>query len=335
MKVRFDLTGAAVALLSAWLFAAEPAGAATRTATPATIEAVLAQARGGDTIVLSAGVYLEVRVYNLHPVTPVTINASAATIRYMPFQNSSSFTLIGGAFGPSVYGTVTFLNSHDITAQGGAYSGAGTAAIAVTNSQHINLVSNTITGSRGDGVDIAASQYVLVQGNICLNNVPTPIHPDCVQMWSVIGRPQVSHITITGNQARGNTQGFDLFDHGTGGGSYIDIDHNVICTTHTWAGQVNSATNSTMTDNVAYTLPGAVFGFAPPTWQLTANQTDTSDGGNTHGDVFKSNANGAAPNQANTYPPCPVSAGSGVSLTSGGDAKAASLALGGRGGVHP
>jgi len=313
VKLEFDRPPAAIVLLLAWLFTLAPACAGTLTATPATVEAELAQAKGGDTIMLSKGIYPEISVYNLHPATPVTINASAATIRYMPFQNSSNFTLIGGAFGPSVYGTVTFLKSHDITAQGGAYSGAATVSISVTNSQHINLVGNTITGSHGDGIDIAASQYVLVQGNTCLNNVPTPIHPDCVQMWSVIGQPQVSHITVTGNRARGSTQGFDLFDHGTGGGSYIDVDHNVVCTTHTWAGQVNSATNSTMTDNVAYTLPGAQVGFAAPTWQLTAESYDHPDGGDTHGNVFKNNVDGAAPSAKNVYPPCPVSDGTGGS----------------------
>ncbi len=306
MKLKLYCSVSLLFLITPFLFLAEPAAATTLTATPATIQSVLTKARGGDTIVLSAGVYSRITVYNLKPTTPITINARAATIRYLPFQNSSNFTLIGGAFGPSPYGTVTFLDSQNITAEDGVYTGAGTVALAVNRSQHINLVSNTITGSRGDGIDISASQYVLVQSNSCLNNIVTVIHPDCVQMWSVLGQPQVSHITITGNRARGATQGFDLFDHGYGGGSYIDVDNNVICTTVTWAGQVNAATNSTMIGNVAYTLPGIQVGWAPPTWQLTANLTTTPDGGDTRGNVFKNNVNGAKPTSTDVYPACPV-----------------------------
>ena len=306
MKFEINRLTAFAVLAMASIFGARPGFAATLPANPATIQAVLAKAKGGDTIVLAKAVYAEIGVYNHNPATGVTIDAHLATIRHMPFQYSSNFTLVGGAFGPSIYGTVTLFDSHDITVQGGAFTGAGTAAISISGSRRINVVGNTINGSLGDGVDIAASQYVLVQANACLGNIEGAFHPDCVQMWSIIGQPQVSHITITGNRARGNTQGFDLFDHGTGGGSFIDIDHNVVCTTFVWAGQVNAATNSTMVNNVAYTLPGAVVGWAPPTWLLTGGPTDTANLVESQGNVFNDNTNGVKPNTKGDYPPCPV-----------------------------
>jgi hypothetical protein len=306
MKLKINRFRAAVVIVTLSAFAGAPAFAATLTATPASVRDVLSDAKGGDTIVLSKAVYTQVSVYNLNPTTAITIDARAATVHYMPFENSSNITLLGGAFGPSTYATVTFINSHNLTLQGGVFTNPGTAAVGITSSQHINVVGTTITGSLGDGIDIAASQYVYVQGNACLDNIQTAIHPDCVQMWSIPGKPPVSHITITGNRARGNTQGFDLFDHGTGGGSYIDVDHNVICTTYVWAGQVNGVTKSTMTNNVAYTLPGAVAQWAPPTWQINLVSVDKLGHIFSYGNVFANNFNGVTPNPSGSYPPCPV-----------------------------
>jgi hypothetical protein len=66
---------------------------------------------------------------------------------------------------------------------------------------------------------------------------------------------------------------------------------------------LNAATNSRMTTNIAYTLPGAVPGWQPPTWRM---DSATTPGGGNQGNVFANNKNGVPPTAQGAYPPCPI-----------------------------
>jgi hypothetical protein len=63
--------------------------AATTTATPETVDAAFAAARGGYTITLATGDYLPLHVNNKHWDPPLTVDAKAARLTQAAFNATS------------------------------------------------------------------------------------------------------------------------------------------------------------------------------------------------------------------------------------------------------
>lgn len=96
MKALLSLAACVAVFLLTW---AQSAHAATLTATPATLDAVLAQAQGGDTVVLGAQAYpgpilLRDRAF----APPLTLDARGATVTNGAFRNVSGVRVIGGTW---------------------------------------------------------------------------------------------------------------------------------------------------------------------------------------------------------------------------------------------
>lgn len=265
-------------------------------ATPVNFEAVLTAAKCGNEVDLAAGDYPIVRVYNLRPACPVVIDASAAVLHTMPFQNSANWIVKASNFGSYIYGQLTISASDHIAVRGGYFSQAGANGIGITNSSYIEVTGAHVDASAGDGIDISGdSHFVVIRENRCTNNVLTAIHPDCGQAWSIVGKPQVTDLWFIRNVAVCRCQGWSGFDHATGGYSRVYLDSNTIATVNTWAAGWNACKGCIAVHNRAYTLIGETHGWVPPSWVITdaaaAGGADSGQSGNYSAD----NLNGVAP----------------------------------------
>lgn len=99
------------------------------------------------------------------------------------------------------------------------------AGVMIQYSDTIEVAGPWVTNSHGDGIDVVASTNVNVHDGACEDNIATATHPDCVQMWSTVGRP-LKHIFVQGMTAIGRTQGFDLWDHSDFGATDIQFLNN-------------------------------------------------------------------------------------------------------------
>ena len=158
--------GAALLSLGAW---ADPAGAVTRTATPASLASVLQAARDGDVIVLSKGVYKSVRIAGRTFRKPLVLDARAATIEGFLARDVAGLEIRGGNFrlSPSTvnpkngktnagiglrFAQARNIKIGDISVIGpGAPPGAKVGPFGDGLGIQIN---------RGEGIEIARSQFV-------------------------------------------------------------------------------------------------------------------------------------------------------------------------------
>lgn len=256
----------------------------TSAATPANIEAVLATAPAGSTIVLSAGTYPRITIYNLAPGAPVTIDARAAKIGVIAFSNASNWTVQNGDIGAGAkYVAVQVIGSDHLAFKDNNIHDYGTAGITTLDSHDITISGNTFARSGGDGVDLVSTQGVVETGNTCQELTYTAdVHSDCTQMWNKPGDPQiVSNVLISGNRASGHMQGWDNFGAGDPRPmENVIITDNVISTDMTWAGNLSNCRHCKMKGNSAHTLPGMHPGWRPPSWVLN----DDEPGGNVKGE---------------------------------------------------
>lgn len=266
------------------LLAGSPVGAKTLTATAATLKTVFASAVSGDRIVLSgtfAGMTLQTRVFS----KAVVIDASAATFtNTLRIYNVTGLTILGGHFGsktatlnavsvrggsritftsPVVVGNRTsshgidFSGTSSVTVSGGTFTGLR-SGVSLTSVTKGTLSNNQSLASTSDGFDVAASHNISITGNSCSGTkISTGAHPDCVQLWSIPGQAPTSDITIRGNTATGDTQGFSLFDHNQGGGLRIKMLNNTADITYTQAVACYECVDSVFTGNTISTQPGA------------------------------------------------------------------------------
>ena len=194
--------------------------AATTTATPVTVDATFAAARGGDTIVLAPGDYLPFHVTGKHWDPPLTVDAKAARLAQVAFNATSGVAWHGGTFdGGKTYRTGWSAGTSDhITVDGLTLSNYIRNGIVIGESSDIRVSHNVMIGGGSDGMDIALSRRVTIDHNECREGVPTPgAHPDCIQLWSRPTAPPVADITITDNRMSGDTQGITMFNHIRGG----------------------------------------------------------------------------------------------------------------------
>jgi hypothetical protein len=96
--MRLQLTGFALALTFVAMGAPGTAGGATLTATPATFHAVVARAKGGDTIVLARGDYRGVRLTGQAFKPNLVIDAGAGTFHGLELRGVQGLSLRGGVY---------------------------------------------------------------------------------------------------------------------------------------------------------------------------------------------------------------------------------------------
>lgn len=95
LRRALSLGGVVLATLAAWPGAG---AAATYTATPSTLTAVLGSARDGDTIVLAKGAYKGVRIMGRTFRQPLVIDARAATLEGLFARSVSGLEIRGGEY---------------------------------------------------------------------------------------------------------------------------------------------------------------------------------------------------------------------------------------------
>ncbi|KPF64437.1 hypothetical protein IP88_13705 [alpha proteobacterium AAP81b] len=261
-----------------------PCAAATSTATAATIAGIFASAKPGDLITLSgefAGLTLADRDFG---TTGIKIGAWGATFRgTVNLRNLVGVSWRGGSFAVEALGRTQRAMSIyksariiiDMPSIGGDGGGQGiiaqsSSAITVKNGSYrqlrigigyTDIATGTISGNvftamSSDGINITgASSRVTASANRC--QLPEPsegAHPDCIQLWSDTGKPQLRDITLTNNRVYGATQGINLFDRG---GVRIVITNNIVATSYPQGIACYLCDASRITGNVVTTEPGA------------------------------------------------------------------------------
>ena len=258
----------------------------TTVVTPQTLDAAFASAKAGDTLKL-VGTFGAEWLANRSFNGLLTIDATAAKFTdKFQLENVSNVVFVGGSFdlsndpawtkgilidgGKNVY--VDRINVVGSGSQWGV-SVVGTANAQISDSTFAHLNSsilfgsvssgaighNTITAAETDGIDIADSHFVTAGSNSCSAGAPDPgVHPDCIQLWSVAGRPLQSDNVIVNNRATGPTQGFTSFDDG-GGALRLSFIGNTVNTSYSQGIACYECVNSTIANNKVSTLPGSQF----------------------------------------------------------------------------
>lgn len=210
--------------------------AATVTATPETLQALLDRARGGDTITVAAGDYAPILLRSKTWSPPVTVEAAAGRFAGIEGRRISGLTWRGGTFDgkrEQRNGFKIEVGDH-IVVENTTMTGFLRNGIGFGNVSDARIAGNTFSDGGSDGIDVALSRRVVIDGNQCRNGQPTPgAHPDCIQLWSRPTAPPVADITITNNTAYGDMQGIGLFNHvregvDDGGFDRIRIENNDI-----------------------------------------------------------------------------------------------------------
>lgn len=275
-----------VALAVTALCFGSPAKAVSLLATSSTFKSVFAAAAAGDTIILK-GSFGRIDLANRSFATPLRIDASQASFSYtLSLRNIHGLSMTGGRFGPGSWqngGTIrvqdssnigfinpvltadglgaarglTFTNTDGFSVTGGSFSGFRLAIGSISSSDG-TLTNNRITRATSDGINIVGSHRVTASGNSCAGGIPSPgAHADCIQLWSISGKPPQSDIKLLYNTATGNTQGFTSFNPASGGGLRISMIGNRVDTSMPQGIACYGCVDSIITDNVLTTLPGA------------------------------------------------------------------------------
>jgi hypothetical protein len=269
-------------------FIASPAASAVISANSTTLRSAFAAAQDGDTIKLS-GIITKQTLSNRSFANGITIDATEASFGgtfalsgvggvtitgglfgYLPGEwqngttvrvsNSNRVTLLepivtGAGFGKEM--GINVVESQDVTISNGRFSGLrrGIGLIGVTNG---SLSGNNFIGNTSDGINISNSRFVTASRNICRDSAPSEgAHPDCIQLWSSVGLPMQSDISLLYNEAYGQTQGFTSFDPTTASGIRISMIGNRVDTSMPQGIACYGCFDSIITDNVLTTQPGA------------------------------------------------------------------------------
>ncbi len=241
-----------------------PLSAAVTTATPDSIVAALDHASAGDTIRLAPGNYPVIEVRDRRWSPPVVVEASAAQLRTVHLNGVSGLTWRGGTFdGGGVERAGFGIGKSDHLEIDGAtlrhYLRVGIGLGSVSDAR---IANNSFADMGSDGIDIALSRRIVVDHNRCVDSHPTDgAHPDCIQLWSRPSAPPTADITITNNEAIGDTQGFTAFNHvrdGVDDGGFdrlvIENNHAKVSTYH--GVTVYACRGCTIRHNRVETLPG-------------------------------------------------------------------------------
>ncbi|MDZ3833684.1 MAG: NosD domain-containing protein [Sphingopyxis sp.] len=237
----------------------------------------IASARGGETIVLPAGMtgVLTIRRKTFSPA--ITIDAGAATLTGIVLDQANGVTVKGGTIigpGGRSYG-VSIRSSENIRIADMQITGAH-RGVVVNESHGITLTGLNLVGLISDGINIALSRKILIERNRCRDFRPNIAtfdasgkrirdgdHPDCIQAWSRPTAPPVSDVSVIGNDMDGAMQGIFFGNHVRGGiddGGFdrIVIKDNVVRVSYPHAIALIDVRGATITGNRISTVPGAV-----------------------------------------------------------------------------
>ncbi|WP_185965001.1 right-handed parallel beta-helix repeat-containing protein [Glacieibacterium frigidum] len=261
--------------------------AALVTATPATLNRDLAAARGGDVVRLAPGKYSDLVVQNKRWSPAVTIDAREADVTTVKIYSSDGIKLVGGVLRPLPSGplwqpAVLVMKSQNIDFQDSIFAGTERSGrgLMVRESTNVSVSGATFqylhtgvqfldsTGGgvsqsrfklmRSDGINIAASHKITVDRIECSDFAPVePDHPDCVQLWSIKGKPPTSDIVIKDSKAIGAMQGFTGFNPNDGGYDRITVTGNLVRSSYPQGIALYKARDSLISGNEVDTLPGS------------------------------------------------------------------------------
>lgn len=268
------------------------ATAAVLAANPANILSVFASAKAGDTIKAS-GTFGSVSLQNRAFTTRVTLDATNAVFTdTLTIQNVTGLNVLRGTFGSRTAAmrstrTVIVTKSADIKFQTNTFIGNGLIAgadashglmvrnstnvqvsagnfsnfmtgLGVLSSTRVKVDSSKFTAMTSDGINIANSHFVTATANSCAGTMAyAGAHPDCIQLWSLLGQPVQSDIALIRNVANGATQGFASFNPSAGGGLRISMIGNIVATSFPQGLACYECVDSVFRDNILTTLPGA------------------------------------------------------------------------------
>ncbi|WP_310498658.1 right-handed parallel beta-helix repeat-containing protein [Sandarakinorhabdus sp.] len=270
---------------------ARPADAAMvaspQTVTQSSLNAALKAARPGDTLVLS-GVFSELLITG-RDFGGVTIDARAAHFAGgVILRQVHNVTFQGGTYGSRTsvlrsnqtidvtgssnisfrHGTIVgdadgrgtgllIRNSQQVTVRDSQFEGHRTA-LAFTGVTSGLLTRNNFVNMSSDGINITDSHKVIASYNSCsgFNLTPTA-HPDCIQMWSLSGKPMQSDLYLLNNRAVGAMQGFASFDPKGGSGERLTFAGNYVESHFPQGIACYGCFDSRFLDNVLIAEPGA------------------------------------------------------------------------------
>lgn len=250
------------------------------------VDALMKTVKPGDTLKLSGTFESAVRI-GKRDFGGVTLDATGATLREgLILQAVHNLNIVGGTFGRTDvdtrdWGTLRIDNSSHISVSGTTVIGNGNlrgAGIRVSGSEFITVRDNHLSGHFGsillhssknslitrnkmveaasDGIQIVDSNRVIVSSNSCSNFTRVlPAHPDCIQLWSVSGRPLQSDIFVLNNSAIGDMQAYLSSDPKTGSGTRLTFAGNYAAVTFTHTVTCGNCIYSTFFDNVLANLP--------------------------------------------------------------------------------
>lgn len=185
-------------------WAATPALARTVNVNQANLVQSLAAAQPGDTLVLAPGGYGVIAVPRKTWLTPITIDARAASMTGVVIFKASGVNWTGGTIIGTTLG-ISISNSDHVNVTSANVSGA-IKGIVVNNSTDVKILRNKLHDLRSDGIDVIG-QRVLVEGNTVTDMHPAPgDHPDGVQIFSA-NNVRTSDVTVRGNTISGMMQG--------------------------------------------------------------------------------------------------------------------------------
>ncbi len=258
--------------------------------TPGTINAAMAQLRPGDTLRLQGeftsqlgffnrdfgGVLVDGRAANLregmrvrfaHNITFADLNVGtrgvATAARFaVNVQDSSHISFARGnwvgANGTAGTG-IRILNSQFTTVRDSRFDGL-LDSIVLSGSSDSLLTRNVFTRAGSDGIKLVNNQRVIASANSCLGSAAVPnSHPDCIQLWSIVGRPLQADIYLLNNYLLGNQQGFVSFDPSPASGERFTFAGNYVANDRPHAIYCGGCSDSRFEDNVVVTLPNAAW----------------------------------------------------------------------------
>ncbi len=233
----------------------------------------------GMTVTLPAGEQGPFAIRNQNFDPPVTIDASAATVRGLRIWNSSGIIVRGGTFvgadgldgrGFDGYG-VDVRTSKRLRFDGLTFTRAKRGLI-VADSRSISVRRGVFTGLRSDGINLPGSSDILVEQSRFENFLPRKPtgdkaagtykdgdHPDAIQLWTTKTNPRMTDITIRDNIIEGDTQGINTFGPRGLGYARMRVTGNRVKINYPAAISLIGCEDCTVTGNRAEKLPDARF----------------------------------------------------------------------------
>lgn len=233
----------------------------------------------GATVKLPAGQAGPFAIVNQRFDPPVTIDASAATVRGLRVWNSSGIIWRGGTVfadggpdGKSFNGYAVDIRASkrvrfdDVTFTGGL------RGLVAAESRGITVNRGHFTGLRSDGINIAGTSDVLIEASRFENFTPKKPtgnkadgswkdgdHPDAIQIWTTRANPRMTDITVRDNIIEGDTQGINTFGPRGDGYARIRVTGNRLRINYPAAISLVGCDDCTVTGNSAAKLPTARF----------------------------------------------------------------------------